>query len=86
MLRYLITLMLYEVEEDETFLSPRLVQCAFGYVSIETKLSFIWLWHWCGVFRPALGLLGVQGRAPDVFQLLLRPVLTAKVRGKEPKC
>lgn len=41
MLRYIVTLMLYEVEEDDTFVSPKLVQCAFGYVAIKPKLSFI---------------------------------------------
>ncbi|KAF4790680.1 hypothetical protein TURU_138318 [Turdus rufiventris] len=45
---YIVTMILYEVEEDETFISNRLVQCAFEYISTKPKLSFIRLWHWCG--------------------------------------
>lgn len=87
MLRYIVTLMLYEVKGDEIFISCKLDQCAFEYVSTKPKLFFVGLWHWCGAFTSALGLLEVRVRARDVFQLLLRPVcFTAKVQGKELKC
>lgn len=90
MLRYIVTMILYEVEEDETFISNRLVQCAFEYISTKPKLSFIRLWHWCGKSSFSSGTVrdaGQMCRARDVLQLLLRPVcFTAKVQGNELKC
>lgn len=39
MLRYVVTLMLYAVEEAETFISEKLVQCAFEYISTKPSPS-----------------------------------------------
>lgn len=74
-LRYTVTLVLYEVEKREAFLSHSLVQCAFEYISTKPKLLFIGYGTGVESLQTSPGTVGGAGqstrRVPAVVKTCL---------------